>query len=162
MVSNLSPLLYPAFKVIFLSFHMYYWGPCFSAYHGQHIKVTWARMVRLSKLHFGHQLIHKIFLHTIQIHSEKGKGQRKKSLTTFRGTHNTFHPPVSYLALSGEVAEPKFTCFSFTIIPNNNCGLKAKYCGAKPNTSFRKYVLNPSPPLFSLSSGVWELEDSSH
>lgn len=40
MVSNLSPFLCSAFKVIFLSFHMHYWGPCFSAYHDQHIKVT--------------------------------------------------------------------------------------------------------------------------
>lgn len=40
VVSNLSPFLCSAFKVIFLSFHMYYWGPCSSAYHDQHIKVT--------------------------------------------------------------------------------------------------------------------------
>lgn len=55
MVSNLSPFLCSAFKVIFLSFHMYYWGPCFSAYHDQHIKATWTGVEPPNKLHFSHQ-----------------------------------------------------------------------------------------------------------
>lgn len=34
----------------------------------------------------------------IQIDSVEVKGQRKKGLTTFRGTQNTSHPPVSCFA----------------------------------------------------------------
>lgn len=91
---------------------------------------------------------------------EKEKKQRG-GLITFRGTHNTFHPPVSYFALNGEGSEPKLHISASLSFPSNNCpcaGLKPKYSVGQNLTLQKVHAksLTSHPPPPSHSSSLWE------